>query len=59
MKQEDYIINRIENIRTKNNGNWMDLLRLAMKYDPKETKKILKGIFELDKAISTEVEKLL
>lgn len=59
MDKEDLIINRIENIRAKNNGNWMDLLRIAMRADPKATKKIMKSIFELDKAISSEVEKLL
>ncbi len=37
----------------------MDLLRIAMRADPKATKKIMKSIFELDKAISSEVEKLL
>lgn len=59
MKREDYIINRIENIRAKNNGNWMDLLRIAMKHDPKLTKVILESIYSLDKLVRIEVEKLL
>lgn len=59
MDKNDYIINRIENIRAKNNCNWMDILRLAMKHDPKNAKKILKSIFELDKAVCAEVEKML
>jgi sialic acid synthase SpsE len=38
------IIKKIENLRKKNNINWMDILRLAMKHDPKETKKNIKVI---------------
>ena len=29
------IINQIENIRKKNNKNWMDVLRIAFKHSPK------------------------
>ena len=39
MKKNKIIINKIEIIRSKNNKNWMDLLRLAFKYAPKEAKK--------------------
>jgi hypothetical protein len=35
------IISRIENIRKKNNKNWMDILRTAFKYAPKNTAKIM------------------
>ena len=28
------IIDEVENIRTKNNVNWMDILRLAFKHHP-------------------------
>ena len=35
-------IKQIENSRKKNNVNWMNLLRLAFKHNPKETKKSLK-----------------
>ena len=30
------LVNRIEKIRGKNNKNWMDLLRLALKNDYKK-----------------------
>ena len=38
MTQADKIINRIQDIRSKNNVNWMDLLRIAIKKDPKKAK---------------------
>ena len=43
------IISKIENVRKKNNKNWMDLLRLGFKYNPNESKKILRDIFKEDK----------
>lgn len=58
MKNKNKIINLIQRIRTKNNKNWMDLLRLAFKYAPKDSARIMKRINELDKKISQEVEKL-
>ena len=61
MKKNNIIINKIEKVRSKNNKNWMDLLRLAFKYSPKEAKKILKKINDHDKEISKlfqEISKL-
>ena len=57
MKKKNYsqIINKIQLLRKKNNTNWMDILRLAMKHAPNETKKILKNINNYDKKISDEV----
>ena len=57
MKNKKYskIINKIQLLRKKNNINWMDILRLAMKHAPDETKKILKNIDNYDKKISNEV----
>ena len=52
-------INKIEQARKKNNRNWMDLLRLSFKLNPKETKKILRGIFIEDKRITKLVKDLL
>tara|TARA_B100000886_G_C20423834_1_gene492910 strand:+ start:352 stop:543 length:192 start_codon:yes stop_codon:yes gene_type:complete len=48
-------INKIQLLRKKNNLNWMNILRLAMKYAPEETKKILKKINNYDNKISKEV----
>ena len=45
------IIDKIQKIRSKNNRNWMDLLRLAIKLDHKKTSNILKDIVKDDKNI--------
>jgi len=59
MKKTDLqIIDEIENVRTKNNVNWMDLLRIAITENPKETKKILKNINSHDQQISKLFEQL-
>ena len=52
------IISKIEKIRSKNNVNWMDLLRLAFKLDPKNASKIMKKINYDDKKISKLLSKL-
>ena len=42
MKNNNYlkIIKQIEKIRSKNNVNWMNILRLAFKLDPVNAKKL-------------------
>ena len=57
-KNYNKIINQIQKIRSKNNVNWMDLLRLAFKLDPKSAKKIMKKINYDDKKISNLLSKL-
>ena len=57
-KKSISIINQIQNIRTKNNKNWMNLLKLAFKRDPKSASKILSKITNLDKKISSLTSKL-
>jgi hypothetical protein len=52
------IVNQIEKIRSNNNKNWMDLLRLALIKAPKESKLILKKINSCDKKISSLINKL-
>ena len=46
------IIDKIEKIRSKNNVNWMNILRLAFKLDPKKASKIMSKINGDDKKIS-------
>lgn len=60
MKNKNYlkIINQIEKIRSKNNVNWMNILRLAFKLDPQEAKKIMRKINYDDKKISELLSKL-
>ena len=57
-KKSISIINQIQNIRTKNNKNWMNLLKLAFNRDPKSASKILSKITNLDKKISSLTSKL-
>ncbi len=52
------IIDKVEKIRTKNNVNWMDVLRLAFINAPEETKIIMKKINQDDNRISELFEKL-
>ena len=52
------VINQIQKIRTKNNINWMNLLKLAFRKDPKNASKILAKITNLDKKISELTTKL-
>ena len=52
------IIDEIEKVRTKNNVNWMDLLRLAFTRSPKQAKKIMGKIEYEDNRISNLMKKL-
>ena len=52
------IFKDIEKTRSKNNKNWMDLLRLAVKKAPKESKSILRKINKQDKSISKLLSKI-
>ena len=52
------IISQIENIRKKNNVNWINILRIAFKYNPKATAKVMSKIYSDDKRIGVLVKKL-
>ena len=52
------VINQIESIRKINNKNWMDILRVAFTYAPKQTAKIMASIYSDDIRISNLVKKL-
>ena len=60
MQIENYlkIIDEIEKIRSNNNVNWMDVLRLAFIQAPEESKKLMKKINQEDNRISELFEKL-
>ena len=60
-KSKNYlkIISQIENIRKKNNVNWMNILRIAFKNNPKGTAKVMSKIYTDDQKISSLVKKLL
>ena len=63
MKNEIYnksvkIVDKIQAIRSKNNVNWMNLLKLALRLNPKKTSEILSKIYADDQKISKLVSKL-
>ena len=58
IKKKMKIINSIEKVGSKNNTNWMDVLRLAFKHAPRDASKLLKKIHSQDKRISNLASKL-
>ena len=52
------LVNQIQRIRSKNNKNWMDLLKLALRLDFKNTSKILKDICKEDRLIANLAKKI-
>ena len=50
-KNYEKIFKSIEKLRSKNNKNWVDILRLAFKHSPSEAKKIFKQIVNKDKQL--------
>ena len=52
------IINKIENVRKKNNKNWMDILRIAFKYAPAEASKVLAQIYKEDGKLNALAKQL-
>ena len=60
-KQIEYyleIIDEVEKVRSENNMNWMDILRLAFTHAPKEAKELMEKIDHEDNRISELVKKL-
>ena len=52
------IVKKVEHARSKNNKNWMDLLRLAVRKAPNEARIILKKINKEDRVISKLLSKI-
>ena len=57
-KKHTILINQIQKIRSRNNVNWMNILRLAFKFAPKNAKIIMKKINSDDRKISSLLNKL-
>ena len=51
-------IDQIEKVRSKNNINWMYIIRLAVNHAPDETLKVIKKINSQDKKISKLFKKI-
>lgn len=47
----DAIIAKVTEIRKNNNVQWMEILRIALKYAPLQTSQILSDILENDKHV--------
>ena len=58
-KKYNKVIDKIEKTRTKNNKNWMNILRLAFKSSPSEASKILSKIYKEDKKIANLAKSLI
>lgn len=60
MKKKNYIkiIDQIQKVRSKNNVNWMKILKLAFELDAKRASLIMKKINHDDKTISKLLKKL-
>ena len=56
---ENYIkiIDEIEKVRTRNNVNWMDILRLAFTHAPDDAKNLMRKINIADDEISALLKK--
>ena len=52
------ILDKIEKIRSKNNKNWMDILRLAIVLDYKKASRLIKEIYKYDTQISNLAKKI-
>lgn len=52
------IIDEVESIRTKNNVNWMDILRLAFKHAPEDARVLMSRVNEYDGRISALLTEL-
>ena len=58
IKKSIKLINKIEKVRSKNNKNWMDILRLAIMLDHDKTSKLMKQIHKYDTQISKLAKKI-
>lgn len=59
LKKNLRIIKKIEQLRAKNNKNWMDMYRLAFSVAPEKSVEIVKKILKKDIKLSSLAKKLL
>ncbi len=52
------IIDEIEKVRSRNNVNWMDVLRLAFRNAPDEARELMKKVNAEDATIASLLKKL-
>ena len=52
------IIDEVERVRTRNNVNWMDVLRLAFRHAPEEARVLMGKINQEDDRVSALLKQL-
>ena len=57
--KDSEIIDKIQGIRTRNNKNWMKILKLAFKYAPVEAKAIMSNITNCDAEINGLIKEMV
>jgi hypothetical protein len=58
-KKADRVLRQIESARSKNNLNWMEVLRIALNAAPEKTLKCIRRIHQKDTQISRYLGRLL
>ena len=58
MRSDKDIINDIQEIRSKNNTHWMDLVKLAFEVAPSESRSIFKKIKHCDEKVNELLKEL-
>ena len=60
MAKKNYkiILKKIENVRKKNNVNWMTILKIALEHNRKQTLSVMKKIHQKDSQISKLFKKI-
>lgn len=49
---DEELLDQITRVRAQNNVNWMELLRIALRADPKATKEVLGKVLIMDLQVS-------
>jgi len=59
LRKGEKIIEKIKQVRVRNNDVWMRLLKIACESNPGEAKKVLKQINKNDRRVSSLLSKLI
>lgn len=55
-EQIEAMIETVEGIRRVNNSYWMQILRIALREAPEETREVLQNVISLDKSVTEIME---
>lgn len=56
---DEELLETISKAREMNNKNWMNLIKIALKHAPEETKNVLSDIADMDDIIRTFTKRLV